>query len=414
MTAPASADQPAYGKADGRALASVAVQFFVNGAVFASFVPRLPEVRDRLDVSIDTIGLLITISLALGMLGSVTAGPAITRYGSRRVLIVGASVLVCAVPLIGFATVPAVFVLGYATMSIFDVIVDVAMNLQGSWLSARRHAPVMNRLHGLWSLGTVVGGIVASRAAAAGVSIQSHLVVVAIVLSASLVFVGRGLLREDEHVGELVPVPAGSGDTATDDVVVEPPRSPAGRINPGRLGLVLFAVTGGISITVELVSTDWAAFRLSEDFGASAGFAGLGYVAVTVGMTAGRFGGDWAVSRLGPDRLLRLAIVVSAIGLAGAGLAPNRWAVVAAYVVAGLGIATFFPRLYDDAAQHQGKRGAGLAWLTAGSRFTGFLVPGTIGVLAASRLSVGAATAIVTLPCVAAFFVLSLRRSPNS
>lgn len=126
-------------------------------------------------------------------------------------------------------------------------------------------------------------------------------------------------------------------------------------------------------------------------------------------MTVGRFGGDWALTRLGGDNLQRLAIVVSAIGLAGAGLAPNRGIVLASYVVAGLGIATFFPKLYDDAAQHRGQRGAGLGWMTAGARLGGLVVPALVGVLAASRLSVGAATAVVTLPCVVGFFLLSLR-----
>ena len=48
-------------------------------------------------------------------------------------------------------------------MTGFDVLVDVSMNMQASWLSARRHTPVMNRLHGLWSLGTVVGGRTGGR-----------------------------------------------------------------------------------------------------------------------------------------------------------------------------------------------------------------------------------------------------------
>ena len=76
-------------------------------------------------------------------------------------------------------------------MSAADGIVDVAMNLQGSWLSARRHAPVMNRLHGLWSLGAMAGGVVAAQAAALGVSLEVHLVTVAVLLATAVVFVGR-------------------------------------------------------------------------------------------------------------------------------------------------------------------------------------------------------------------------------
>lgn len=158
------------------------------------------------------------------------------------------------------------------------------------------------------------------------------------------------------------------------------------------------------------MSSDWAAFRFTEDFGTTAGFAGLGYVAFTSGMTVGRLGGDAVVMRIGDERLLRLAILVSGVGLAAAAFAGNRWVVLIAYVVAGLGTSTFFPKLYDDAAKFTGRRGAGLAWLRTGASLTALFIPLIVGVLAATSLSVGAATAIVTLPCVVGLFLLSLRR----
>ena len=147
---------------------------------------------------------------------------------------------------------------------------------------------------------------------------------------------------------------------------------------------------------------------MSEDFGASAGFAGLGFVAFTIGMTVGRLGGDSVLIRVGSDRLLRGAIVVSGLGLAVAAFAPNRWMVLAGYVVAGVGISTFFPKLYDDAAKFPGRRGAALTWLRAGSGVTALVIPVAVGVLAESRLSVGAATAILTLPCTIGFLLVSL------
>jgi len=273
-----------------------------------------------------------------------------------------------------------------------DSLVDVSMNLQGSWLSGRRHAPVMNRLHGLWSLGTVVGGTVAAQAAALEVPLTVHLAVAAGVMLLALVFVGRGLLIVDE---------GGHAPAATVTAV--------DRSRTAIVALSLLAVAGAFSITVELVSSDWAAFRLSEDFGATAGFAGLGYVAFTTGMTLGRFGGDFAQVRLGDDRLLRTAIVVSGIGLAAAALVPNRWVVLVAYVIVGVGISTFFPKLYDDAAKFAGRRGRGMAWLRTGSSLTALAIPTLVGVLASTNLSVGTATAIVTLPCVAGMLALSAR-----
>ncbi|MEO6651730.1 MAG: MFS transporter [Ilumatobacteraceae bacterium] len=392
MTAEPSIVERPTSEVDRRALTSVAVQFFVNGAVVASFVPRLPEIRERIGVGLDGLGLMMSIAITIGTIGGLRSPTVIERFGTRRTLIVGGGLLVAALPVIGLATAPVVFVAGLALMLIADSLVDVSMNLQGSWLSARRHVPVMNRLHGLWSLGTVVGGLAAARAAASGVSLAAHLTVAAVGMLIALVFVGRGLLSVDEG-GE----DAGDASTAVN------------RSRAAMVALSLLALAGALSVTVEFVSSDWAAFRLSEDFGATAGFAGLGYVAFTLGMTVGRFGGDFAQLRLGDDRLLRTAVVVSGCGLAAAGFVPNRWVVLVAYLVAGVGISTFFPKLYNDAAQFRGRRGRGVAWLRTGSSLTALVIPTVVGVLAATSLSVGTATAIITLPCVGGLLALSLR-----
>ncbi len=379
---------------DNRALLSVAVQFFVNGLVVASFVPRLPEIRDRIDISTGTLGALLAIGSAAGLLGSLAVGRYIERFGTRRVLIGGALVLVASLALVGLATTPLLLLLALMGLSSMDVLVDSAMNSQGSWISGRRVVPVMNRLHGLWSLGTVVGGLVAAQAAASGVSLRTHLLVASAVFLAVVVFVGRGLLATDEFVTE-----------HAENIVVTGPSGRARR----RLPLVLLGLASGCSIAMEMTSSDWAAFRLSDDFGAAAGVAGLAYVAFTVGMTSGRFGGDWLIARFGPQRVFNGAISTTVIALSAVSFAPNRWVVLGAYVVAGLGIATQFPKLYDDAAKFPGRPGAGLGALTGGSRLALLITPAVVGSLAGTGLSVGAATALVTLPA-AGIFVLASRR----
>jgi fucose permease len=378
---------------DRRALASIATQFFVNGALFASFVPRLPEIRDRVDIGTNTLGMLLALGALSGLVGSSVVGPLIERFGTRRML-VGAGIALCSsLPLIGFATLPVMLVVGLGLMSIFDVLVDSAMNLQGSWISGRRAAPVMNRLHGLWSLGTVIGGFAAAQLAGAGVSLQWHLLVVASVLLGVVLLVGRGLLRVDEHP-------------------LEPELAAATEFGPARRSrapLVLFALAGGCSIAMELTSSDWAAFRLRDDFDALPGVAGLAYVAFTVGMTGGRFGGDAMIVRFGQTRVADVGIAMTIVGLAVASFVPNRWIVMGAFLVGGLGIATQFPKLYDDAAKFPGRPGAGLGALTGGSRVMFLVAPIFVGTLASSRLSVGAATAALTLPAAVAFIAITRR-----
>jgi len=62
-----------------------------------------------------------------------------------------------------------------AVLAFLDVVIDIAMNMQGSVLSARRATPVMNRLHGMWSVGTVVSGSAAAAMAAQSVPLLWHL-----------------------------------------------------------------------------------------------------------------------------------------------------------------------------------------------------------------------------------------------
>lgn len=371
---------------DQRALRGIAAQFFVNGALFASFIPRLPEIRDRVGISVAGVGLLMSIAGATGILASILVSPAISRFGTRRVMIVAAVILALSLPIVGLATTPAILLIGLVGMLSFDVPVDVAMNMQGSWLSARRHAPVINRLHGLWSLGTVVGGVSSSRLASWGVSLPIHLVGAAAVLLLVLIYVGRGILRVDEE-----------------HEVAASQESSDQRVGPV---IVLLLLGGLFAIALESTSIEWAAFRLTDDFGTTAGAAALAYVAVTVGMTVGRFGGDLVNERLGTGRLIRMATGLSGLGLAMASLTSSQLITLAGYVIAGLGVATMMPMLYDTAARVRGPAGAGLGALTAGLRIGALAIPTFVGTIAATNLSIGSAVAFVTLPSAVGFAIV--------
>jgi hypothetical protein len=188
---------------------------------------------------------------------------------------------------------------------------------------------------------------------------------------------------------------------------VAPP--PASRRSLSPLAL-LFGVLGFAAFTVEAVPAGWAAIRLTDDLGAGPRAAGLGFVAATSGMVAGRFAGDLATARLGPARLTRLATVTALIGTALATLVPVRAVSIAAFGLAGLGAAVLFPRLYDEAARAP-RPGATLGAMSAGVRISSLSVPITVGFLASTAaLPVGAAMAIVVLPAAACILALRDRR----
>ncbi len=383
---------------DRRALQSVSVQFFANGVVYASFIPELPEIRDRVGISIGALGLVLTLASISGLIGSLLTGRVIARLGTRRVVIIGTIMSIGSLPIVGFATAPAMLVLGLVGLLFFDVFIDVAMNVQGSVLSSRRRTPVMNRLHGLWSLGGVTGGVITVLVNRADVSVQVHLAVITVALFGVSLFVVPGLLRVDEphEAGPSTPVGEGLHGTevmATDEV--------EDAIRHRRFGpaAVVLAIGGATAMILEVGNGDWAAFRLSVDFDSSAGVASAAFLLMTVGMTIGRLGGDWVQVRTGSMRLRRLGIAVAGVGSVLATLIPVEGVALVGFLVAGLGTSVLFPQLYDQAARLPGPPGSGFAAMLIGQRSTGIVAPLVIGTLANTELfGVGGAMAVLVIP----------------
>ncbi len=375
---------------DQRALGSVAAQFFINGAVVASFVPRLPGIRDRLEIDLRTIGTLIALATLGGLLGSAVVNHLLETFGSKKTTAAGAFGIVVMLPVVGLVTETWQLVLALGLLSAVDVVADVGMNVQGSAISERRAKPVMNRLHGMWSLGTVVGGGTASLMAWLGVSLQVHLLGAALALLALLTWVIPGLRTDHDR-------PVSSEEPTKND---------------GLKALMLYLLLGGAAIIPEMINSDWAAFRLTDDLDATAGLAALAYVAFTTGMVTGRFFGDSIVVRLGSYQMLRATTVVAVVGVLLATLIPSAAAVFVGLFIAGLGVALMFPQLYDNAAKAP-KPGAALGGLTAGSRLALVGAPAAVGVLAdTATLSVGQAIAIVTVPAAMALLFLTPRPTP--
>ncbi|HSP27524.1 MAG TPA: MFS transporter [Ilumatobacteraceae bacterium] len=372
------------------------MQFFANGTVYATVIPRLPDIRERVDISIGALGLVLTLGAVASLIGSLQTGRAIARFGSRRVMIYGAVCSIGFLPVIGFSTVPVVLVAALFGLLFFDVFIDVAMNVQGSALSQRRHTPVMNRLHGLWSLGSVTGGLVTVFTLRMGISTPAHLTAVAVVLIGALAFLAPGLLHRDE-----VPELTAAAAAATE------------RRRPLGVASLMLGAGGAMAMTIEITNGDWASFRLGEDLDARPGIAALAFLTFTTGMTIGRLGGDWLQVRLGSVRLFRVSAVLAGTGSVLATLIPVTAVSIGGFLVAGLGTSVLFPQLYDRAAQSPGPPGSGFASMLIGQRSAALVTPLVVGWLADTEaLGVGQAMAIVTVPAAVVVFLGTLRRTP--
>ena len=346
--------------------ASVAALFFVNGATFSNWLPRIPEIRDRLGLGNAGLGATLLGGGLGGIVGALVVGKLFDRLGSRRLLTLAATALSIGMPLIAFAPNAVVLLLLLTTLGVLDVCNDVAMNAQGVIVQQRVGRSIMNRLHAMWSLGFTGGAVVGSAASAAGASVRAQLVTVGVILLITVMVIRRWLIPVDPPPNADAPADAAGA-------------TPSKRLSPVTVMMGLAALG---AVALEVTPNDWSAVLMRDvfDFGKAAGF---GTMACAGAMLVGRLGGDHVLDRIGERRLFTWAMILVGIGALITVTAPVGAVALVGLVVWGLGLSIVFPQLYASAARLPGvSAGAGLGSMLLGQRLGAMLTAVGVGALA--------------------------------
>lgn len=393
-----------------RARLGAALLFLVNGAVFANLLPRLPQIKDAFELSNSVYGFVV-IAFPLGSLLAGTApAPIMRRWGSGRTAVMGSVAIALMILLAGVSggiggglLVLLAYIVPLMLAGMLDAITDTAQNAQALDVQRAMGRSILNSMHALWSLGSVIGGLMGTAALALQVPLAVHLAISGILFSAVAVFAGTRVLTMEE-VARVRPLAASSaqqdalpadGPEPAQDLpglseqdapgvaaAAHEPSSGAasaataspGSAGPARRAVLMLLLISVVSITgvmVEDLGQNWSALYLSQVLEASATMAGLGLVALMCAQFIGRLLGDRMVDRLGHVTMARLGAVGIAAGLGLVVAAPAPAAAVAGFFLAGLGSATLVPSAYHAADLVPGLRpGTGLAvvsWLMRGA-----------------------------------------------
>ncbi|HYJ25822.1 MAG TPA: MFS transporter [Acidimicrobiia bacterium] len=360
----------------------MALLFFVNGVVVGSWLPRLPELRDRLGIDLSALGLTLALGGLGSLIGSSLSGLVVGRFGARRTAVIAGAAVYVVLPLIAVAPVALVLALVLAIIGFIDAQADVGMNAVGVRVEEAVGRSVMTRLHGLWSLGTLIGSGFSALAVLAGIDLGIQLVIV------SVIGLGTAL-----YAARLIP------ETA--------PRRREGE-RSGRLAVGLM-LAGGFAVFIEGAPFDWSALFLVDVTGTGEALAGTGVIVFTGGMLIGRLAGDHVVDRFGAIPTLYSGIVVSVLAcFFVVGLQTVVTSLIG-FAVWGLGISVALPVLYKLAGSHRSfGEGSGLAALTVGTRLGFMVAPALIGVAATAWTLPVALGVIVTLAAVATLLAVRL------
>jgi MFS family permease len=312
--------------------AAVAAAFLIHSTVSGTWAPRLPAIKESLELSDGELGTAL-VGLAIGLVvGTRVAGAPIDRFGSRPVMRAGFPLLAGTLLLPGLADSLVGLFLALLILGIASGALDVAMNAQGIEVERQLGRPILSGLHGLWSVGLGLGAGVAALAAAADVDPLAHFAAVAAVLALASLVLLRGLLPAEHHVRE--------EHEREEQVVVR-----------WTLPLILLGVIAFCSFVGEGAASDWSAVYMTQELGTSQALGALAFTAFAVTMATMRFAADPLRTRLGNVILVRGGSLVAAGGLGLGLLIHEPTAAILGFALLGLGLAAVVPIAFAAAGE---------------------------------------------------------------
>ncbi|WP_394826203.1 MFS transporter [Pendulispora albinea] len=379
---------------------AVGAMFFLLGAGYASWVSRIPAMRDRLGLGDRDLGLLL-LATAVGAIAAFRSAARLTaRYGSRRVTQVSSALMCVSVALPGFAPTPLWAAFALAAVGMSTGIMDVAMNAHGVEVERRIGRPILGSLHGLFSLGGLVGAGAGALAASQGLSSITHLVAAGIVFEVFALFFGRTLLphelsRESPHEEPSSDAPPAHSFTRPNGILIA-------------LGAVAFCSSVG-----EGAMADWSAVYLRDILHTSEAVAPLGFAAFSLAMLLGRFSGDRLTLRFGSVGIVRYGGLLVAAGLAFGLITNTVPTTILGFLCVGLGLSVVMPTAFRASGRVPGVApSAGLATM-ATLGYGGFLLgPPAIGFVSEHFTVRGGLAVVVVLAIVLTALAPSVEGRP--
>ncbi|MFF6836632.1 MFS transporter [Streptomyces sp. NPDC012438] len=343
-----------------RARLAVAAVFCVHGAVTGSFATRIPWIQEHAGVSAGQLGLALAFPALGASLAMPLAGSVSHRFGARTALrgLLTLWTLSLILPSLApnvWALCGALFVYGAtAGMS------DVAMNALGVETETLLGRSIMSSLHGMWSVGALIGSAAGTVAAHLGADARIHHLVAALVLTALGLVFCQGVL-----------------DVRSAPEEEAPPRFSL----PPKSALVIGAI-GFCGVFAEGASLDWSAVYLRDELGTSAGLAAASTTAFALTMAVARLVGDRVVDRFGAVRTVRVGGAVATLGGLMVVLAPHAAVALAGFGLIGLGVAVVVPLAFAAAGRSGPNPSQAIAGVATITYTSGLIAPSAIGGIA--------------------------------
>ncbi|MEV5779103.1 MFS transporter [Streptomyces antimycoticus] len=335
--------------------ASLAISFFVQGAIFALLVTRIPALQDRYGISDGLLPLFLAAVPILAGVGSVGTEHLVKRMRPGLVLRVVQPIVSVALLAAGSGTTVWQLAAALAVFGLTVGALDASMNMLGVSLQRAYGRSIMLGFHGAYSLGGIAGASLAWVGAYWDLPLPTlYAPLVATLVPVALIASRWYVDRQGDHQAD---------DQADDHGAAVSMRA----LLP--LCLVMaFAYIGDSTVS------NWSAKYLEDVLHSSEQLATVPYNVYMVTTLLGRSFGDFGVRRFGAVAVVRAGALLAGAGFAVVAAAPGPWVGMGGFTLLGLGLCVLVPQTFAAAGRlFPGASDAAVARLNI-FNYVGFLI----------------------------------------
>ena len=297
---------------------ALSVYFFLSGICFATWASRIPTIKVNFNLNEAELGTILLAMPISSLLGLPISGWLVSRFDSRVPLMASYVFFSIALVCIGFASTPFLLVLSVCLFSFSMRILNISVNTQSITLQKKFEKRVVGAFHGLWSTGGLIGVAFSTLMVKMGVSMQIHLLTIAVVGFGIALVTYRFTIRDDKS-------------TSGNKLIM-------GKPDPFILYLGILIFFGAIC---EGGMFDWSGVYFKEVV--KEDVFTYGYLMFMTTMALSRFFCDRLVGEIGLQKMYILSAVLISSGILIAVLFPYFWSALLGFCFVGFGTAAIFP-----------------------------------------------------------------------
>lgn len=332
----------------------------MNAVGLALWLPRIPDVKDQLNLDVWVIALCLLGAPVGTMIGFFFAARVVRNMGLRRACVFFGSAMCIALILPVAAPTPLLLFAGLLIVGMNIAIIEVAMNSKVNVVQREFGRRIMSRCHGMWSFGVMAGGLIAGSFAQSGIGPLSQQILMEPIAAVFAVLFAAAL----------------PPDAALDEVEESSMALPSGP-------LLILCLVPIAALLIEGAMLDWSVLFLRDEVSMTSFEASAMFSVFAMAMGLGRLGGDWATDRIGIPRMMIWSGLAMGFGVTIFALSGTMLAAAPGALLTGLGAANIYPLALSLAPDVKGGTPERNVASIALSAFTAFLIgPPLVGFVA--------------------------------